>query len=191
MNGWNLIRDRYRVAVDPLLTERNFELAILFLILLLVLQLVYGASRLTLLSAPEAVLPAEDSLQVQESYQRHTITEEQSAEIQNRPLFWPERRPVADVVKEPESTEEKQEFKGFKLIGLFGVGESIGIIVQAEGKTVRLRPGEELDGWTLDSVGGRQAEFSSGARKETLILKPENQKAGAGRTGNRKSKRGR
>jgi hypothetical protein len=168
-------------VVDPLLTERRIELAILVLILLLVLQLVYGAARLALLSKPEAVLPAADSLQVTASFVRNTLTAEQAREIVSRPLLWPERKPVAEVVKVPDTAApKKEEFKGFKLIGLFGAGDSIGIIVRAKDKTQRLHVGEELNGWKLTSVGVRQAVFSAGSKQETLTLQPEHTNADVG-----------
>ena len=170
--GWLSVRDRYRVKVNPLLTERRIELAILLLFLLLILQLVYGASRLALLSTPTVVLPAADSLQVSERLSQQRITADQRNEIRDRPLLWVARRPfvppvTVPVVKAPES----KPFEGFQLVGLFGTGDSASIIVSLKGKAQRMRPGETLGEWKLKSVGANDAVFSSGSQEETLVLK--------------------
>ena len=173
--GWHSVRDRYRVTVNPLLTERRIELAILVLVLLLTLQLLYGGSRLARLSMPKVVLPAADSLRVSHTQSQHKITMEQRNEIRDRPLLWAARRPFvaplpaeAPVVK----SAEPSPFKGFKLIGLFGTGDAAGIIVSLKGKVQRLRREEELGGWKLESVGVNEAVFSSGSQQNTLILQP-------------------
>jgi hypothetical protein len=172
MMRWHSVRDRYRVRVNPLLAERRIEFVILLLGLLLILQLVYGGAYLALLSTPDVVLPAADSLQVASSQPRKTITSQQSNEIRDRPLLWVARRPVvASSVSAAESPKPAQ-FKGFKLVGLFGTGDSVGIIATSKGKTQRLGIGEILDEWTLESVGVNEAVFSSGSRQETLVLQP-------------------
>ena len=71
------------------------------------------------------------------------------------------------VVKAPEP----KPFKGFQLVGLFGHGESAGVIVSLKGKTQRMRPGETLGEWKLKSVGANDAVFTSGSQEETLVLK--------------------
>jgi hypothetical protein len=172
MMRWHSVRDRYRVRVNPLLAERRIEFVILLLGLLLILQLVYGGAYLALLSTPDVVLPAADSLQVASSQPRKTITSQQSNEIRDRPLLWAARRPfVASSVSAAESPKPAQ-FKGFKLVGLFGTGDSAGVIATSKGKTRRLGIGEILDEWTLESVGVNEAVFSSGSRQETLVLQP-------------------
>jgi hypothetical protein len=170
--GWPMVRDRYRVKVNPLLTERRIELAILLLFLLLILQLVYGASRLALLSTPKVVSPAADSLQVSEILSQQRITMEQRNEIRDRPLLWAARRPFVAPVSVPVvKAPEPKPFKGFQLVGLFGHGESAGVIVSLKGKTQRMRPGETLGEWKLKSVGANDAVFTSGSQEETLVLK--------------------
>ena len=58
------------------------------------------------------------------------------------------------------------------MVGLFGTGDSAGVIATSKGKTRRLGIGEILDEWTLESVGVNEAVFSSGSRQETLVLQP-------------------
>ncbi|MEZ5572073.1 MAG: hypothetical protein R3E64_08625 [Halioglobus sp.] len=104
------------------------------------------------------------------------MTAEQSNEIRQRPLLWPERRPMEAVVEVPESQKEKQkglkEFKEIKLLGVFGVGDSIGIIAKVKENTKRIHLGEEISGWTLESVGTNDATFTMGKRQEKLVLLP-------------------
>ena len=170
--GWPMVRDRYRVKVNPLLTERRIELAILLLFLLLILQLVYGASRLALLSTPKVVSPAADSLQVSEILSQQRITMDQRNEIRDRPLLWAARRPfVAPVFVPVVKAPERKPFKGFQLVGLFGNGDSVGVIVSLKDKTQRMRPGETFGEWKLKSVGANDAVFISGSQEETLVLK--------------------
>ena len=169
---WDSVRDRYRVGMNPLLAERRIELAALVLVLILVLQFMYGGIYLALLSTPDVVSPAADSLQVSGSQARKTITSQQSNEIRDRPLLWVARRPfVASSVSAAESPKPAQ-FKGFKLVGLFGTGDSVGVIASSKGQTQRLSIGATLDEWTLESVGVNEAVFSSGSRQETLVLQP-------------------
>jgi hypothetical protein len=172
MMRWHSVRDRYRVRVNPLLAERRIEFVILLLGLLLILQLVYGGAYLALLSTPDVVLPAADSLQVSSSQPRKTITSQQSNEIRDRPLLWVARRPVVASSVSAAESPKPAEFKGFKLVGLFGTGDAVGVIASSKGKTQRLGIGGTLDEWTLKSVGVNEAVFSSGSRQETLVLQP-------------------
>ena len=164
---------RYREAANPLRLERRFELALLLLALLLILQVLYGFIRLALLSTPAALEPAADSIKVIAPLGTDTVSAAQSNEIRNRPLLWPGRRPVEGVVEVTASKSEKQQnFKEIKLVGVFGAGDSAGIIAQIKKKTQRIRLGEELAGWTLESVGKKEAVFTAGSRREKVILRP-------------------
>jgi hypothetical protein len=173
VNWLAAIRERYQVVSDPQRTERRIELAGVVLALLLVLQLVRGAIRLTLLSAPNALPPTEDALRVMAAAEVTTVTAEQSNEIRQRPLLWAERRPVevVAVVEEPTKASQ-QQLKEIKLLGVFGEGDSVGIIAQLKDKTLRIHLGEEVSGWTLESVGTNEAVFAQGKRRETLELYP-------------------
>ncbi|HEY6131700.1 MAG TPA: hypothetical protein VIV27_06750 [Halioglobus sp.] len=168
------VRDRYRVAVDPLRTERRIELAVLLAALLFFLQLGYGAFRLAIMSTPDPVLPTADSLQVQRPLSLSTITDEQSNDIRNRPLLWPARRPLETVGSESvgENVQE-QEFKDIKLLGVFGSGASVGIIARVNNNIRRLHLGEDVGGWKLKSVRGSDVVFTAGSRQAKLVLQHE------------------
>jgi len=165
---------RYREAANPLHTERRIELLVLSLFLLLILQLAYGAFRLAVLSTPEAVLPAADSLQVLTSLSLDTVTSEQSSEIRDRPLLWPDRRPIAGIALETApsevNAEELKELQDIELRGVFGSGDAAGIIVLVKNNPRRIRLAEEVDGWKLESVGVNEAVFAAGSRRAKLVL---------------------
>lgn len=171
----NWIGERYRASGDPERTERRVELILVLLGLLLILQLVYGASRLAMISIPEPVAPTKDSLQVRNLLGQTTITPEQGNAIRSRPLLWPSRRPVAaaPVVVDEAANARKQALRDIKLLGVFGTGDTAGVIVRVKDKTLRVGLGEDVAGWTLASVGKTGAVFSMGSRQETLKLLPE------------------
>jgi hypothetical protein len=174
MTWLRALTERYREAADPLRLERRFELVLLLLALLLILQLLYGFIRLALMATPAALDPAADSMEVFAPLGSATVTAAQSNEIRNRPLLWPGRRPIEAVVEVAAAKSEKQQkFTGIKLVGVFGAGDSAGIIAQVKKKTRRIRLGEELAGWTLQSVGENEAVFTAGSRQEKIILLPE------------------
>ena len=165
------VRDRYRETVDPLRTARRIELVAVIIALLLILQLVYGAYRLAIGSTPDPVSPTADSLQVKSPARLQTITTEQSSEIRRRPLFWPDRRPLEAVgEKSIGKAASEQEIKEIKLLGVFGSGASVGIIASAKGQVRRLHPGEQVDGWKLESVGDNEVVFTAGSRRAKLAL---------------------
>lgn len=174
MTGWTGLVDRYRVTADPLRTQRRIELLVVLLTLFLFLQLGYGAFRLAVFSPPEPVLPAADSLQVKTPLKMATVTPEQSGEIRNRPLFWPERRPTEVVAIEAAAMEvTAQELKDIELRGVFGSGDSVGIIALVKNQSRRIRLGEEVDGWKLESVGTNEAVFTAESRQARLSLLPQ------------------
>jgi hypothetical protein len=176
MSWLQAFKGRYRVGVDPLRTERRIEMVVILLLLLLLLQLAYGASRLALLSTPAPILPATDALEVMSAIPLDRVTAPQSSEIRSRPLFWMGRRPAEAVIIAPELPEVKQpkehKFEGIKLLGVFGVGESVGIIAQVKGKSRRVLLGQKVDGWTLEKVEGNGAVFVAGSQREKATLQP-------------------
>ena len=173
MSAYRWLSERYRVATQPLRTERRIEVFVILLLLALLLQLIVGVASLGLQSTPEAIAPAPDTLQLVVFPGRVAVSAAQSNEIRSRPLLWPSRRPDESVVELPETTTEKaSNLSEMSLVGVFGAGDSAGIIVRVKGKSRRLRPGGELAGWTLESVAEKEAVLKNGNRRETLVLKP-------------------
>lgn len=76
---------------------------------------------------------------------------EQTAE---RPLFSRTRRPAppeaaAAAAADPDALE------GLKILGLFGVGEGSGAILQIKDQIQRVRIGQKMGAWTLQAISGR------------------------------------
>lgn len=174
MSALNSLLSRYRVATNPLRTQRKVELAVVLLVLVLCLQLMYSGARLLTLSAPAAVVPAPDALKVRRIHASDEVTAAQSGEIVTRPLFWESRRPLGEpvvVVKDDKARGKAGKLKGVKLLGVFGGGETAGIIVKVKDVKRRILLGEEIKGWTLESVEPDKVVLVADGRKETLALK--------------------
>ena len=175
------IARRYRNLADPQKTQRLVELGVVVLAALFLLQLMLGVLGAALFSSPEPVFPARDSLAVTQLADAPELATPQREEIRNRPLFWASRRPLeSDVAQTPGSGGEAEasselvvkpgKIDGTRLTGVFGAGESAGIIVLSKGKKRRLAVGEEIEGWTLESVNPTEAVFSSAGREARLVL---------------------
>jgi hypothetical protein len=169
------LRERYKVQVNPLRAERRVELLVLGLVLLLLLQLAYSIFQLATIARPEPILPAIDSTGEGGALWVEGVTEAASQEVRARPLFWTSRRPYSPEPEETlveEAPAETGELKEIKLVGIFGAGDSAGIITLVQGKKQRILLGEEIGGWKLDAIEQDQAEFSSGGRTRKLTMKP-------------------
>jgi hypothetical protein len=178
------LRSRYQVEGDSLFTERRVELVAVAATLLCLLQLAYGALRLGFLSEPDPILPVLEVGGQGGAADVEVVDAALSGEITGRPLFWETRRPLAAAPVAEEVAEEKPEDAGeldkVQLVGIFGAGESAGIITLVEGKKRRILVGETLEGWTLDRVESDRAVLKNKGRSRELVLKPPR---GQGRQG--------
>ncbi|MBE9538073.1 MAG: hypothetical protein IMF06_03270, partial [Proteobacteria bacterium] len=155
MSRASLLLSRYRETSDPLRTERRIELAALLLSMFLVLQLLYSVARIFIISQPEAILPAPDSLVVRELQHSGLVSAEQSNEVRARPVFWPSRSPLnggAEAAAAENTKPGKNELDKVKLLGIFGEGDSAGIIALVKGNKKRILLGDKVVGWTLDAI---------------------------------------
>ncbi|RLA58718.1 MAG: hypothetical protein DRR04_10300 [Gammaproteobacteria bacterium] len=173
MTWLSTVRDRYSVATNPLRTERKIELFALLLGLVLCFQLLYSGVRYARAPVFDAVAPAEDALTVKQIHPLARVSTVQSEQIRARPLFWESRRPVEGVVetaktRTPHAKDAK--LKNVTLLGVFSGDETAGIIVKVKGKKRRILLGEEIDGWTLESVEPNEIVFSAGGRTKKLQL---------------------
>jgi hypothetical protein len=174
MNLLQALRDRYQVTTDPLRTERRLELIAVVLALLLFMQLVYGVTRVIRVAAPVPVMPAGDALRVQDVSDTGRVDSVQSIEIRERPLFWVSRRAVGDIPVETDTKRSQvktKKIQGLTLVGVFGSGDSAGIILLEKGKRRRLMRGEKLNGWTLKSVSSEEAMLVSKGQRDNLVLR--------------------
>jgi general secretion pathway protein N len=99
-----------------------------------------------------------------------------------RPLFSPSRRPpsppvLAALQLPPRPAPAKPAEPDHPLLTIIGtiVGETEGIGVfvdQATNDVIRLRTGQDHDGWVLRSVHGRETTFEKDRRTATLAIPP-------------------
>lgn len=170
------IASRYKQLANPLKTERLVELGLLLLCVLFLLQLLFGAVAVLLPPAPDVVYPTEDSLAVTRVAVSALPGAEQRDEIRRRPLFWITRQPLEPVpdVERTAATDVEEakagNVTGIKLAGVFGAGDSAGIIVISKGKKHRVMVGEKIDGWTLESLKPTRAILSSRGKEAVLEL---------------------
>jgi len=174
MSIYSTLVSRYQVSEDPLLSERRVELLALLLTLVFFLILLFSVASLIISSHPVPKLPSADSLVGSELRRLGVVSPQHSIAVRARPVFWPSRRPVVDapveVVKADKPKVKKSELDKVKLLGIFGVGESTGIIALVQGKKKRILQGGKVVGWTLDSIDGDQAVFVESGQVQNLTL---------------------
>ncbi len=173
MAQFSLLLDRYKSSADPLHSERRIELVALILTVVLAFQLLYGVANLLLRASPQPILPAADSLLVSDIRQSGVVSAQHSSDLRARPVFWPSRRSVgapAEVVVVNTTKPNKNELDKVTLLGVFGVGDSAGIIALVKGKKKRILLGDKVVGWALESIEGGQAVFAEGGQSQTLTL---------------------
>jgi len=143
------------------------------------LGLISGALALavayTLLTGtPKPVLPSTslfEPVSVQQSL-AFSRPELSSVDFVSRPVFALTRQPPIEPVAQPGQTSKPPEIEvaseavgtidGVKLLGIFGSGEVAGIIIRLDtGQRERVIVGEAVNGWILQSVTPRGANFQS------------------------------
>ncbi|MBA6414273.1 hypothetical protein H2508_14250 [Parahaliea sp. F7430] len=168
------LRQRYRITSEPLRSERRVELLTLAFIAVLVVQVIVLMLKAFTTPSVEPILPAEDSLAVGALSGLQGISQEQSAELRARPMFWQSRRPYEAPPPEVKAPQEEKkaaaELKGVKLLGVFGSGDNAGVIALVKGKRQRVLQGGDLSGWTLREVSPKEVTLVNGARREILAL---------------------
>ncbi len=187
----NFLPGRYKVSGNPLLTERRIELVAVVFGIVLLLQLVYSVLRILLLSAPEPVVPVAGSLAFSGVRTVQTVSALQSNEIVARPLFWSSRRPLdAAAFVEDIATDGKPtgELASVSLTGVFGGGESAGIIAVVDDKKHRVLVGGKIFDWTLDSIGLDHAVFVRRGETQKLELKAASKNVKTKKRDNKKRK---
>src|SRR5690606_29803983 len=96
--------------------------------------------------APAPVEPAASSLTVAEQLTRRVVSPQASAELRERPLFWEGRRAVvaAESGDAALARGRAPRLQDVQLLGVFGAGDSGGVIALAKGRQQRIQVGEEL-----------------------------------------------
>ena len=173
MGRYSMLVSRYQVSEDPLLSERRVELLALALTAILLILLFFSVGRLVISPPPQPKLPSADSLLMTELRASNAVSADASNAAKARPVFWPSRRPVdapQEAVVETKPEARKSELDKVKLLGIFGAGDSAGIIALVKGNKKRILQGDKVVGWTLDSIDGGQAVFMEDGQSKRLTL---------------------
>ncbi len=170
---------RYRATENPLKAERRLELLLVALVCALLLMVLLGVLGSGRSAGVAAIAPAADALAPVAAASPEIPSLEQSAEMEGRPLFWASRRPVNVAAVKPKPVQEKvapkpassaKRLKKVQLLAVLSQGDESVAIFLAEGKRYRLKVGEEVQGWTLESVDAFGMSLRSGAEIQRVEL---------------------
>jgi hypothetical protein len=175
MAALDSIMNRYRGLANPQLSDRRVELVAVILTGIMVALLLFGLLRLALPSQHGAIAPTADSLVVSELPNAGVVSPQLSSQVRARPVFWPSRRPVYAGEEQPIAAQEAgaaapSALDQVELRGIFGGGDSAGIIALVKGKKKRVMLGDKVVGWKLDSIDGYSVTFVDRGKSKTLSL---------------------
>jgi len=175
MNIIKSLRERYGATAEHLRLQRRLELVVLILMIVLIIQLLYGAARLASLTPLEAISSAADSLHVRYAIEKQVASADERQEFRERPLFWPSRRVESEVETTEQELGQSQlaTIEGVKLVGIFVSADSTGIIVLLDGEKRRLQVGDELNNWRVKSVSAQEVVLFADGRERRLLLRPD------------------
>jgi hypothetical protein len=169
-----LLRQRYGVTQNPAMALRRLEAVSLCLGLLLFGWALLGMIAHFVGSGPSPILPTAESLAVKPLELEQPLSNEGSKAVLARPLFWESRRPLdAEPLKlalPKEKPNKVQRLEGVTLHGVFGAGESLGVIATVNGKLQRVSGNQTIKGWQLESYSSGIAVFANSGRKQSLPL---------------------
>jgi len=174
VNVLAFLRQRYGVTHDPQRTLRRLEAVALGLGFLQLSWALLGMVSHFVSGGPDPVLPSKDSLAVTALTLEDPLSEEGSEAVLARPLFWEGRRPLAEeplkLVLPKETKPKVQKLDGVTLHGVYGEGESLGVIATVNGKLQRVSGSETIKGWRLESYSAGVAVFANNGQKQSLLL---------------------
>lgn len=100
---------------------------------------------------------------------------EDYASVTERPLFLPDRRPPPEQPKEEQPLEPEQltELDGVDLTAVIITPSTVSAWVRRPGQreTVRLRLGDDFDGWTVKTIEPQQLELERQGETDRLVLR--------------------
>jgi general secretion pathway protein N len=100
---------------------------------------------------------------------------EDYASVTDRPLFLPDRRPPPEepTQEEPTQPEELTELDGVDLTAVIITPSTVSAWVRRPGQreTVRLRIGDDFDGWTVKTIEPQQLELERQGETDQLVLR--------------------
>ncbi len=152
------------------------------------LALLVGAVLVRTRQPPAPIFPAASTLSAIRLELPANAEESRSGQFVARPLFWAGRAPPPDEVEAPppEQAKAPEMLDQAILSGLFTSGGASGAILSVGGQSQRLLVGQDLGGWTLESILGDEAVFTDkdgagGQRRLTLehaeVKRPRHQVA--------------
>lgn len=103
---------------------------------------------------------------------RATPAAPSALQILERPLFAANRRPPAPPAAVAEAPPPPEPIDSARVLGLAGGARGV-VVLAVDGTVRRLRLGEDLGGWTLDRIEGREAHFRRDAATRSLALVPQ------------------
>ncbi|HHJ40546.1 MAG: hypothetical protein AXA67_10265 [Methylothermaceae bacteria B42] len=131
------------------------------------------------LEAPEANPKTEISLNPKAPPPAKPLPLEQFQSMVTMPLFVEGRQPIPEQDKTGEtSTQASGPPPKIELTGIIQTPDAGKIILvrDKKGKTRRLRPGDDVDGWQLAELAPDHVVLTQGAKKHTLkLIKPRPQ----------------
>ncbi|WP_263143285.1 hypothetical protein [Pseudomonas sp. RIT-PI-AD] len=89
----------------------------------------------------------------------------------SRPLFWPSRRPVAEVADNP--TAEVASADGIQLLGVVVQGGVRMALLGTKGGVVRVRMKDLVLGWTVEQIKPEGVRLVNGQQKVELLVVPQ------------------
>ena len=99
-----------------------------------------------------------------------TLSLDNYQEIVSRPLFWSERRPLADAAVEtgPAAPGPFQ----FVLRGVVKAAQDNHALLAKKGAAdmVRVQPGDVIEGWRVEDIREDSVTFSRGGRRQQVSL---------------------
>ena len=165
---------RYRVTENPLKALRRLELVAVALAALFLAWAVLGGLATAIGGGPKPLFPAEDTLKVRALGLEPALDEEGSDRLVSRPLFWEGRRaidkqPLALIDTTPKPVQVKK-LEGVSLHGVYGEGESLGVIATVDGELTRINANSSIKGWKMVSYADGEVTLKNGGRTQSLPL---------------------
>lgn len=124
-----------------------------------------GQLRNTRWAAPVAVLPDFSRPAAGGDASKLAANPINYLEILERPMFAPDRRPPPPPAPPPPP----DPMADVRISAIF-TGEYAGVFARVEGRMLRVKVGEGIGAWTLQSVEGRKASFVSGDQTREVEL---------------------
>ena len=165
---------RYQVRENPLKALRRLELAAVGLGIVFLLWATLGGLATAFGGGPKPLFPAEDTLKVRALGLEPALDEEGSDRLVSRPLFWEGRRAIdkrpLELIETTPKPVQVKKLEGVTLHGVYGEGESLGVIATVDGQLTRINANSSIKGWKMVSYADGKVTLENGGRTQSLPL---------------------